>query len=432
MKTLRQLMVLPVILCGLSTLPSMAQSEREPKKEAEETYVLVVGNPVDEYVKIRAQEYFRSTLRRGPQQVGMPRFMISDKSGKAVFAIGGFVNFRTAYDFNNVVDNMDFITYDIPMVSTPENRQRLLMDVSTSRLYFKTLVNTRSLGTIETYIETDFRGSGNSLRLREAYVSFKGFLFGQTVSTFTDMSACPNTIDFEGPNAYTYGRNMMIQYKHAFDKHWSVGIAAEFPNLSATTGANASIIPQRVPDIPAYVQYSWNNGQSHVRASGILRTLHYYDKVDQQNDVNMGWGAQLSSTIKVCKYVTLYGQALYGAGISPYVQDISGQGLDLLPDPENVGKLKAVPTMAWLVGAQLNLCHGLAWSVGYSQVNLWNKDNYFNGNQYSSAQYVVTNLFYNISRSFQVGVEYLYGTRHDMNGGFGKASRAQAMVQFNF
>lgn len=422
-------MALSVIVLGTVSFAD-AQHKRDSVLEST---VWVIGNSQDEeIVKVQAVENFRKTLRKGPQQVGMPKFMISDKSAKAIFAIGGFVNFRTAYDFNNVVGNQDFVTYDIPMTVTAGDRQRLLMDISTSRLYFKTLVNTRSLGQIEVYIETDFRGENNVLRLREAYVSLRDWLVGQTVTTFTDLEASPNTIDFEGPNAYTYGRNMMVRYRHIFNEHWSVAISAEMPELSATFGRYASSIPQRVPDIPAYVQYSWNKGASHLRASGIFRNMYYHNDACDKTSSITGWGAQLSSIWQIGKKLTLYGQVLYGEGISPYIQDIADNGLDLVPRHNSMGRLQTNPAFAWLAGAQYSITPKLAYTVGYSQVNLWNQDQYFDPSQYRYSQYVVTNMMYNISQSFLVGVEYLYGTRHDMNDAFGKANRVQAQVQFNF
>ena len=52
------------------------------------------------------------------------------------------------------------------------------------------------------YVETDFYGSGNVLRLRQAFGSYKGLMAGQAWSTFVDDANFPNTIDFESPMAF--------------------------------------------------------------------------------------------------------------------------------------------------------------------------------------------------------------------------------------
>mgnify|MGYP000544390182 FL=1 len=83
------------------------------------------------------------------------------------------------------------------------------MDASTSRIYLKGIANTRALGRVVVYVSTDFRGGAQGSytpRLREAYVSFKGFTFGRDVTTFCDLDAGPTTIDFQGPNAYNSTR----------------------------------------------------------------------------------------------------------------------------------------------------------------------------------------------------------------------------------
>lgn len=423
---MKKIKTLLIIAVAASAIGASAQS----KRDWDETNVIVIGDPQNEVIQLQAKEYFRNTLRPGFQQVGMPKFLITDKKSKAVFAIGGFVNFRTAYDFSNVIDNIDFDTYFIPMTSTPANAGRLLMDASTSRLYFKALINTPSGKPIETYIETDFRGTNYALRLREAYISWNGWTAGQTVTTFCDPAASFNTIDFEGPNGYTYGRNLMLQYKKSWSNGIGVGIAAEFPVVSATPGTNAYVLPQRIPDIPAYVQYSWNKGASHVRASGIIRNMYYEDKVENSTEDRIGWGVQLSGTWQLNRSTVLYGQVVYGEGITPYIQDLAGNGLDMTPDPVVGGKLTSPKTTSWLAGVQYNVTPQIPITLGYSQVLV--SDNNNNPSQYKLAQYVVGNVFYNFNKSLSIGVEYLYGTRYDQNNAFGQSNRVQAAVQFNF
>lgn len=423
-----------------STATEAVKHEKKPKAQhyvneflgGKTTVMVVGGTPEDELVKVQATDYFRRTLRPGPQQVGMPSFIITDKNNRASFAMGGFVKFRTAYDFNSEVQNLDFVTYDIPMQQTPQNRQRFLMDASTSRLYFKTVINSTSVGPIEVYIETDFRGAGNNLRLREAYISVGGFLAGQTVTTFCDLAAAPNTIDFEGPNAYTYNRNLMVRYSKTFNQHWSMAIAAEFPNIQATTGPDAEVIPQRMPDIPAYVQYAWNQSQSHVRLSAIVRGLNYFDKIKDKTTSATGFGVSLSGAVKACSFISITGQALYGKGLTPYIADLNTAPLDLIPDPHKPGKLIAPPVMSWLLGAQMNFTKKLTMNLGYSQVHVWNSYGFFQPQEYKLSQYIVSNMFYKFNPAIQVGIEYLYGNRTNQNNAFEKAHRVQAMVQLNF
>lgn len=423
-----------IILIACVTFFSIGVMAQTTDAEKLSTTVFLLGqsgNDSDEMVKIQAVEYFKKTHEAGFFQVSMPRFMITDKKAKAIFAVGGFVNARVAYDFNSVMPNLDFVPYDIQMTNTALNAERFLMDASTSRLYFKTVIATKK-GPLQAYIETDFRGTNYSLRLREAYISFMGFKVGQAVSTFTDNGATFNTIDFEGPNGYTYGRNLMVQYKHAWQNGISAAIAVEYPVVNATYGSNTSSIYQRVPDIPLYVQYAWGEGSSHIRASGILRNMYYYDKIADQAIDQIGWGAQLSGVFTLGSSVQLYGQALYGQGIASYIQDLQGTGMDMLPNTHNNAKLCVGSQMAWLVGAQINITPKMPLTLGYSQVAQFDNNGQFLANDYRVGQYTACNLFYNFSSLWNVGVEYLYGSRTNFDGAFNQSHRVQLAIQLNF
>ena len=46
------------------------------------------------------------------------------------------------------VDNIDFVPYNIPMEATYANRQRIMMDATTSRLFTKAVINSPTLGQV--------------------------------------------------------------------------------------------------------------------------------------------------------------------------------------------------------------------------------------------------------------------------------------------
>lgn len=438
--------LMTIVIMSLAPKSALAESldENQHKKHYKKNHkryqnVLVIGADPNKdniwIMKGKIVDTYAKTTKKGFQQSGVPNFIISSPSGKAIFGIGGFVNFRTSYDWNNVIGSKDFVTSDIPMTSTSQNKQRLLMDASTTRLFFKAIVQSRLLGPIESYIETDFRGNGNSLRLREAYIAFKGVTLGQTATTFTDLKAAPNTIDFEGPNAYTYSRNLLIRYTYNAIPHWDFAIAAEMPDVSATTPSTSThLIPQRVPDIPMYAQYSWDNGNSHLRASGVLRTMNYYDNINMNTETTLGWGTMLSSRIKLHRSIDAFGQIVYGEGIENYIQDITGDGYDLVPNPNYTGELQTLPAMGWMAGVTVNITNKWQMNGAYSQVRMWNKNGYFAQapDTYKLSKYIVANLFYNITPALNVGAEYLYGTRENANNSMANANCAQMMIQLNF
>ncbi len=391
------------------------------------------GDAADSAMIGAAVRHYFETHVTGFQQSHMPQFIITGRDNRFLLGIGGYVNFRTAYDFSGVVQNEDFVTYDIPIPGNATTAQQLRMDASTSRLFFKAIANTKKLGRVITYIETDFRGGDYRLRLRSAYISFKGWLFGRDVTTFCDLNASPTTIDFEGPNAYTFGFNTMIRYTHAFNDRWSLGAALEMPEVSGTYAPGLIAIPQRLPDLPVYVQYNWGKNRfSHIRASAVFRDMYYHNETLGKNKSAFGWGTQLSTAIRVTRPLILFGQAVYGRGISPYIQDIDGAGLDIVPDPRHPDQLQTLPMFGWFGAAQINLLDNLFCSGGFSQVRVYKRNDFGTSDMYRTAQYIFGNVFYHITPNCQVALEYLYGKRKNMDNASNHANRIQAMIQYNF
>ncbi|CDD90601.1 MAG TPA: hypothetical protein DDY73_02600 [Coprobacter fastidiosus] len=374
---------------------------------------------------------FRETRSLHFQDPDAPRFLLVDQKHQMALGIGGYVRLTTSYDFRGISDNVDFVPYDIPTPANPAEKSQYQMDASTSRIFLKLVGNNKALGKFSAYIETDFRGDHHTLRLRQAYVSMRGFLLGQSWSTFSDLASIPPTIDFEGPNANTTLRNVQVRYTYNINKHWQIAIAAENPNPDITYGTYSRSIKQRMPDIPAYIQYNWG-ASSHIRATGLFRGLSYRNMVTENNRTLVGWGAQLSGLATLFPGFTFYYQGTYGKGISQYIDDLDSNNSDLVPDPCSEGRLQALPVLAFLGGVKYAFTSKCFASASYSQVRLYSRHGYYDAEGYKYGQYAVGNVFWNVTPNCQLGVEYLYGRRMSMDKSSGHASRIQAMVQYNF
>jgi len=387
---------------------------------------------------MNAVEDYCQTHRSGFQQPGRPQFLFAHKQNKYSLALGGFITLRTSYDFDGTPSATDFIPSSIPVPGNYATRQRLSMDASTSRIYLKGIANTRALGRVVVYVSTDFRGGEKGSytpRLREAYVSFLGFTFGRDVTTFCDLAAGPTMIDFQGPNAYNFTFSTLIRYEIPFAKDClKFGIAAELPDVSGTFGETFDPIPQRVPDFPAYFQAAWGpQRESHFRVTGIVRNLYLHNAATENNTSLLGWGVQASTRIKIARTLTLYGNGVYGEGISKYIQDLSGLGCDFTPDPQNPAKVQTMPMWGWFGAARINLVpERLFISGGYSEAHIEQKHGYFSGEQYRNGQYIFGNIFCNLTPRCSIAAEYLYGRRENMDGMKNHANRVSMQVQYNF
>lgn len=381
---------------------------------------------------------FEQTLRTGFQQVHNPQFVFATKNNRFALGIGGYVNLRVSYDLKGAVDNIDFIPYDIPMVETYANRQRLMMDATTSRLFTKAVINSGTLGRVVAFVDMDFRGGEEfsyTPRLRSAYVSLLGFTAGRDVTTFCDLAAAPLTVDFQGPNAYNFHFATMLRYEIGFAQdHLTFGLAAEMPSVSGTYDDYFAPISQRVPDVPVYFQYAWGeNRQSHFRASAVLRNMYLHNMFTDSNTSLFGWGVQASGRIETCPYFTVFFNGVYGQGITPYIQDLTGSGLDFTPNPENAMQIQTMPMWAWQASGQLSLVPSKFWvSGGYSTARVNRSHGYYAENEYKRGTYIFGNVFYQATPNCRIAAEYLHGSRTDMNSAKGEANRLSLMVQYNF
>ena len=443
MKRIRHFL-LPLLCTTLvaSTLSAQSTIYYEMEEYTPTIYMIAVGETLQEYdpeaSKQQVIDDFMETRRCGFQQAHNPQFIFSTRNNRFALGIGGIVTLRTSYDFNGAMGNIDFIPYDIPMSRGYANRQRVMMDASTSRLFLKAIINSRMLGRVHIYTDMDFRGGDEFSylpRLRSAYVEVGGFTIGRDVTTFCDLAAAPETIDFQGPNAYNFAFNEMIRYEYSFLRnHLTVGVAAEMPQVSATYGEHFSPIYQRVPDGIAYIQYAWGeNRSSHIRASGVIRDMYLHDNVNGKNTTQLGWGAQFSGHIDLGRWVDLYMNGVYGRGITPYIQDLAGAPYDFAYNPSNPERMQTMPMWGWQAAAQINIIPGKMWLAGgYSEVRLEKHNGYLSDNQYHKGNYIFGNAFCNLSPNFTIAVEYLHGSREDMGGSKSSANRVSLMARYNF
>lgn len=417
------LLVFLALLFGAS--PVVAQSRHKGDKHCKDD-------------ALHSHLVFAETERHGFQQPHNPQFIFATRDNKFLLGLGASVNLRTSYDFMGAMGNIDFVPYDIPMSRNYANRQRVMMDASTSRIFLKGIIQTNSIGRVVAFTDIDFRGGDEFSyipRLRSAYVQFLGFTVGRDVSTFCDLMAAPTTVDFQGPNAYNFRFTEMIRYEHTcFRDHITFGVAAEMPVVNATYGEHFSPIYQRVPDGIAYLQYAWGeNRTSHLRVSGVIRDMYLHDNRLGKNTTQLGWGVQFSGHIELGRWVDLFMNGVYGRGITPYIQDLTDSPYDFVYAPESPTRLQTLPMWGWQAAAQLNIIPDMLWFAGgYSEVHLEKHKGALSDSQYANGHYIFANAFCNVTRNFTIAVEYLHGGRKDVGGSKGASNRISLMAQYNF
>ena len=387
-----------------------------------------VDNAINDYME---------THRTGFQQAEKPQFVFTTRNNRFSFSLGGSIALRGSYDFKGVVNNTDFVPYDIPVPGNYATRQKISMDASTSRLFLKAIAHSGALGRVVIFIDADFRGGAPGSytpRLRSAYVSALGFTLGRDVTTFCDLQAAPTTIDFQCPNAYNFDFATVLRYEVDFARnHMRFGLACELPRVSGTYNDIFAPIPQRMPDCPFYLLYAWGpDRSSHIRATGIVRNLYLHNLRTGRNTSLPGWGAQLSGTIRMGRPLRLFFNGVYGRGITPYILDLIGSGLDFAPDPANPDRMRTIPTWGGQAALQADLSKRLSVTGGYSTVRVEHENGPLPADRYRQGQYIFCNIFCTLTPLCRVAAEYLHGTRRNMDGATGSANRVSLQVQYNF
>ena len=123
-----------------------------------------------------------------------------------------------------------------------------------------------------------------------------------------------------------------------------------------------------------------------------------------------------------------------GTGIGQYLNDLSNLNVDIVPNPDETGKMQALPMLGWYAGLQYNISPKVFLSSTYSMSRLYSE----NGNPanepstYRYGQYFVANLFWNVTPNMQVGAEYLRGWRTNFDNSTNHANRMNLLVQYSF
>jgi len=167
-----------------------------------------------------------------------------------------------------------------------------------SRINFRSKHRLANGDTIGTFLELDFflgnagdERISNSFnpRLRQAFFKYNNWLFGQTWSTFQDVGALPENLDFIGPAESTvFVRQPQVRYTRGA---WE--FAAENPETTITPfGGGGRIVSDdgSLPDLVTRYTAALDHG--YVKAAALFRQLGYRD--GNMDDQETGLGISLS------------------------------------------------------------------------------------------------------------------------------------------
>lgn len=367
----------------------------------------------------------------------LPYLSVVGRNNKFYIGLGGAVKGTASFDFGHVVDNPnEFIVSAIPMSQAGGDGGKYQVSAQQTELFVTAGFNPGDRYEVLAYVNGRFLGSNYGFQLENAYVSFLGFTVGYGYGLFCDTGAAPNTIDYEGPNALLTVPGGILNYRYSINDRWTVGAGVELPMASFTDASGQTrTVNQRIPDIPVMAQYKLPGG-GHISAAVVMRGLQYRDELRSKNRTAFGWGVRLSGTGKLAGPLDFFFQGAGGKGMTSYIQDLNGTGMDMVPCAGTPGELTAVKSFALMGGLQYNFSPKVFATAAYSHVRTYPKayagGDTLLGDQYSYGQYAVGNVMWNVTKIVQCGLEYIYGRRVNMDGAQAHDNRIQTMLQVSF
>ena len=397
------------------------------------THVLYEGNVNTKDSLTKLLNIFYYDQFRHFQDPRAPYFMFLSKNGKLALGVGGQVKVRGYFDWNGAIPNVGFIPYDIPIPKDPTNMRDLSASPSGTGLFFTLLGSNKLLGNFMAYFQADFSGyNQRGFRIKKAYLTFREWTVGYATTTFEDTMAEPSTVDGAGPNGINSKKAVLIRYMLPFKKHWTVAGSLEFPNESISSdGIHTSACSPYIPDLAAFLQYQWDNGASHLRLSGLLRTLTYRDLMTARNYDIIGWGLQLSTVVNPLPSLSLFGIISTGQGHASYTADLGNGEFDLIPVQNKEGKLYAPWAAGFVAGVQYYFNKKIFSNLAFSEQTYYPHSRPHDSS-YKYGYYAVGNVFWDITPRLEIGLEYLHGKRKNFNGDSGSANRVMAMLMVSF
>jgi hypothetical protein len=298
-----------------------------------------------------------------------------------------------------------------------------------SRLNFRVDHNTGTGHSVTAFVEMDFftHGDGNEVvsnsyspRLRHAFIKYDNWTFGQTWSTFQDVAALPEALDFVGPaESTTFIRQAMIRYTAG-----GLELAVENPQTFVTGGARDF---STIPDLVARYTFSMDGG-SYVKVAGLMRSLKVGPVGGSQAD-ETGYGISASTKIVFGGGSDIRAMVTWGDGVGRYI------GLGFVPDGyiDNVsGDIETAEALAWFVALRVPWSDRWRSNIMYGSTSIDYNDNLqaaaFNDNGSS----IHFNVIHTVLPKLDIGAEVIFGERELVNGTDGDFTRFMLSAKYAF
>jgi uncharacterized small protein (DUF1192 family) len=349
---------------------------------------------------------------------------------QTLLKIGGYFKTDFINDLKPAGNTDSFIpsSFPIPQATSMNNAT---VSIRPTRLSLDFRVPSNRLGEVRFYLEGDLFGTNATTpRLRHAYAQVRNFLIGQTFSNFMDPDAFPDTLDFQGPNGMVSIRNPQLRYGFALSPSTTLYLSLEKPSSDVTFKTPEFSAQSNSPTRDGAIRLRQEFERGHFQVAAIFRDIAV-SLPDGRNDSVFGWGVNTSLGVKTFGKDNAIFAVVAGHGVSRYLQDTSGLGIDAEVASGVSNHLEATPAVGVEASYQHYWRKTLRSSAFYSYAAVNNTD-LASASTYNHATYTGGNLICNPYGSLNVGAEFLYGWAMDQNGSKANAPRIQLSAKYSF
>jgi hypothetical protein len=348
---------------------------------------------------------------------------------QTMLKIGGYFKTDFIYDLKPAGNTDSFIPSSIP-IPTVVGVNNATVSVRPTRLSLDFRVPSATLGDVRFYLEGDLFGTNATTpRLRHAYAQAKNLLVGQTFSNFMDPDGFPDTLDFQGPNGMVSIRNPQLRYGFALSPSTTLYVSVEKPSSDVLFKTPTFSSQPDAPSPDGAIRLRQEFERGHFQIAGIFRSIAAFVP-DGRTDSVFGWGLNASAGVKTFGKDNLVFGLAAGHGISRYLQDTSGLGIDAevasLANPH----LVATPSVGVVTAYQHYWLKSLRSSVTYSYAAVNNTE--LATSVYNHGTYTASNIIWNPYGSLNVGAEFLYGWIVRQDGQKANAPRIMFSAKYSF
>lgn len=302
-----------------------------------------------------------------------------------------------------------------------------------TRFIMKTATDVGAEHKLNSHIELDFmvtdggdeRVSNSYVpRMRQAFITYDNWLFGQAWSTFQNVGALPDSLDFIGPTPGTvFARQPMVRWSK---NGWQIAAEQSETVVTSPTGGRVITGDDTIPDI--VVRYDHKRDWGTLTAAAIARKLTMSDDDFGQADDALGYGLSLSGKVKVGSRDDIRFMATAGDGLGRYI------GVNIVNDAavDAAGNLDPIFTYSGFAayqhwwGKRLRSVVSGAYFKADNPVLLTTNqvtDESWNG---------LANLIWTPVDPLDIGVEVMYASRTLEDGRSGDLRRLMFSTRYNF